>query len=73
MEFHPADPDIIYFANDGGVFRSLDGAETFEAVNGGYQTTQFYPGFSSAKTDSLFAIGGMQDNNSAIYDGDEHG
>lgn len=71
MVFHPDDPDIIYFASDGGVYRTTDGAETFEAVNGGYQSAQFYPGFSSARTDSLFAIGGMQDNNSAIYDGDE--
>jgi len=70
VEFHPTDPTIIYFGNDGGVFRSTDGGETFESCNGGYQSTQFYPGFSSAPIDSLFAIGGMQDNGSAIYDGD---
>ena len=27
--YHPTDPDIVYFANDGGVFRSLDGGVTF--------------------------------------------
>ncbi len=66
---HPTNPDTIYFANDGGIFRSLDGGETFEGCNGGYQTTQFYPGFTSSPQDSFHAIGGMQDNSTAIYDG----
>ncbi|MEO8209345.1 MAG: T9SS type A sorting domain-containing protein [bacterium] len=70
IAYHPSNPDIIYFGNDGGVFRSTDGGDTFEACNGGYQSTQFYPGFSSSQTDSLFALGGMQDNGSGIYDGD---
>lgn len=68
--YHPANPEIIYFANDGGVFRTTNGGTEFEACNGGYQSTQFYPGFSSAPADSVFAIGGMQDNGSGIYDGD---
>ncbi len=67
--YHPVDRNIIYFANDGGVFRSLDGGETFEGCNGGYQTQQFYAGFSSSKQDSFHALGGMQDNSTAIYDG----
>jgi len=66
---HPTNPDTIYFANDGGIFRSLDGGETFEGCNGGYQTTQFYPGFTSSPQDSFHAIGGMQDNATAIYNG----
>jgi photosystem II stability/assembly factor-like uncharacterized protein len=69
IAYHPTNLDIIYFGNDGGVFRSTDGGETFEGCNGGYQTTQFYNGFSSAQTDSLLAIGGLQDNYTAIYDG----
>lgn len=69
MAFHPTDPNIIYFANDGGVWRTLDGGETFQSCNGGYQTTQFYSGFSSSFSDSLLSIGGMQDNWTAIYEG----
>ncbi|MFQ5639334.1 MAG: T9SS type A sorting domain-containing protein [bacterium] len=69
VAYHPTNPDIIYFANDGGVFRSLDGGETFDGCNGGYQTTQFYQGFDSSTNDSLLSIGGMQDNSTAIYDG----
>jgi hypothetical protein len=67
--YHPTNRDIVYFANDGGVFRSLDGGETFESCNGGFQTTQFYAGFSSSQLDPNHAIGGMQDNSTAIFDG----
>jgi photosystem II stability/assembly factor-like uncharacterized protein len=69
ITYHPTDPDLIYFGTDGGVFRSTDGGETFEGCNGGYQTTQFYNGFSSAATDSNLAIGGLQDNYTTIYEG----
>jgi photosystem II stability/assembly factor-like uncharacterized protein len=69
IAYHPTDPSIIYFGNDGGVFCSTDSGETFEGRNGGYQTTQFYNGFSSSWTDSMLAIGGMQDNATAIYEG----
>ncbi|KPL19076.1 MAG: hypothetical protein AMJ92_05125 [candidate division Zixibacteria bacterium SM23_81] len=69
IAYHPTNPDMIYFGTDGGVFRSIDGGETFGGCNGGYQTTQFYNGFSSAQTDSLVAMGGLQDNYTAIYEG----
>jgi photosystem II stability/assembly factor-like uncharacterized protein len=67
---HPTDPNIVYFGNDGGVFRTTNFGETFEGLNGGYQTTQFYQKFSSGNIDSVLSIGGMQDNATAIYDGD---
>ncbi len=69
ITFHPNNPNIIYFGTDGGVFRSTDGGETFEGCNGGYQTTQFYNGFSSAPNLVNLSIGGMQDNSTAIYKG----
>ena len=69
IAFHPLNPDTIYFGTDGGVFRSTNGGETFEGLNGGYQTTQFYYGFSSSFTNPNLAIGGMQDNATAIYTG----
>lgn len=68
--YHPENPSIIYFANDGGVFRTENGGHTVINCNLGYQTTQFYNGFSNARNDSLFALGGMQDNNTAAYEGD---
>jgi photosystem II stability/assembly factor-like uncharacterized protein len=69
ITYHPDAPDTIYFGTDGGVFRSLDGGETFEGCNGGYQTTQFYNGFSSSATDSALAMGGLQDNYTTVYHG----
>lgn len=68
---HPINPNIVYFATDGGVFRTTDFGETFEGLNGGYQTAQFYNGFSTSFTDSNFSIGGMQDNATGIYDGSD--
>ncbi len=65
----PTDPQRIYFGNDGGVFFSGDGAATFRGCNGGYVTTQFYNGFANAVTDSLIALGGLQDNGSIKYEG----
>lgn len=62
-------PNTLYFATDGGVFRSLDGGQTFAGVNGGYQTQQFYNGFTSAVPNADLAMGGMQDNATAIYEG----
>jgi len=67
--YHPFAPGVVYFTNDGGVFRSLDNGETFEGVNGGYATTQFYNGFSCARSDSNLALGGLQDNSTVVYEG----
>ncbi len=69
ITYHPTNPNIIYFGTDGGVFRTLDGGENYEGCNGGYQTTQFYNGFSSSFDQPNIAIGGMQDNATAIYEG----
>lgn len=69
VAWHPTDPNIVYFGNDGGVFRSLDAGETFEGCNGGYQSTQFYNGFSCSYLQADLALGGMQDNATAIYEG----
>lgn len=66
---HPDNPDTVYFATDGGVFRTLDNGTTFQSLNGGYQTAQFYAGFSTSKTNANRSIGGLQDNASAMYSG----
>ena len=66
---HPSNGNHVWLATDGGIFRSFDGGDTYEASNGGYQTQQFYQEFSCSNSDSLFAIGGMQDNATAVYEG----
>lgn len=72
IEFHPDNPSIIYFAHDGGVHITTDGGRSFTSCNWGYQTSQFYNGFSCSETDSLFAMGGLQDNYTCIYDGNAY-
>lgn len=69
FDIHPTNPNVVYLATDGGIFRTTDFGETFSGCNGKYQTQQFYNGFSSANSDTLFSMGGFQDNASAIYDG----
>ena len=68
---HPNGGDTIYVACDGGIFRSTDAGQTYEGCNGSYQTQQFYPNFACSTSDSLFAIGGMQDNATAVYEGND--
>lgn len=66
---HPENPDIIFFGTDGGVFVTENFGESFAGRNGGYQTTQFYNGFSTSLSDSSLSLGGLQDNATAIFDG----
>jgi photosystem II stability/assembly factor-like uncharacterized protein len=67
--WHPTDPNTIYFTSDGGIFKSTDLGVTFQSLIGGYQTTQFYNGFSNSGANAALAMGGLQDNFPAIYDG----
>ncbi len=66
---NPREPNKLYCLSDGGVYRSNDFGETFYSCNGGYTTTQFYNGFSSSFQDSVFCVGGLQDNRSVFYQG----
>ncbi|MBM4167286.1 MAG: T9SS type A sorting domain-containing protein [Ignavibacteria bacterium] len=70
---HPTDSNTVYFGNDGGIFRTTNFGETFQSLNGGYHTQQFYNGSSNSFSDSNFASGGMQDNATAMYFGRNDG
>lgn len=67
--WHPSDPRTVFFASDGGIFRSTDLGNSFESLIGGYQTSQFYNGFSNSPSDVDFAMGGLQDNFTVAYQG----
>ena len=69
IAFHPTDPDVAYLAEDGGIFRTVDGGRTYQNLNAGYVTLQFYNGTSHGVTDSLVALAGAQDNNSWLWQG----
>jgi photosystem II stability/assembly factor-like uncharacterized protein len=59
---HPTNPDILYVANDDGVYRSDDFGTSFIDIGLGMQTGQFYNGFSCSSSDSLIALGQSQDH-----------
>lgn len=60
MVFDPANHLRIYAGNDGGVYLSTDGANTWKKVSDGLIVTQFYDVGISAATPSMLG-GGVQD------------
>ncbi len=66
---NPLDPNKLYCITDGGLYRSNDFGETYFSCNGGYVTSQFYASFANSMQDSIFCLGGLQDNRSAFYQG----
>jgi photosystem II stability/assembly factor-like uncharacterized protein len=65
----PNNPDILFVACDGGVYRSINFGDSYTSIGYGLQTAQFYNGFSSSPIDSNLAMGGLQDNGTQIYRG----
>ncbi len=67
IRFHPSDPSICYFTNDGGIFRSTNmqlDLPTFKMMNKNYNVTQFYSvGYSK---DGSIVLGGAQDNGTQL-------
>ncbi|MFN4768493.1 MAG: hypothetical protein ACK5JL_00480 [Candidatus Kapaibacterium sp.] len=59
--FNPLNPDEVYIANDGGVYRSANLSSRFEAVNNGYEATAYYA-MDIDFTASDKTYGGTQDN-----------
>lgn len=69
LVFLPSNPNVILSANDGGIFRSLNALAsevTYESLNNGYITTQYYTGHVSRFSSDDFVLGGLQDNGSLL-------
>lgn len=58
----PVHPDFLYVVNDNGIFRSTNFGDSFINIGNGMQTLQFYNGFSNSATDSVLAMGQVQDH-----------
>ncbi|HKQ96851.1 MAG TPA: hypothetical protein VJV75_03135 [Candidatus Polarisedimenticolia bacterium] len=67
--WHPTDPNTVFFASDGGIFKTTNLGGTFVSLIGGYQSSQFYNGFANSGADPDLAMGGLQDNFPVIYEG----
>lgn len=68
--YYPSDPETVYYAGDGGIYISEDGGQSFASINGGLVTTQFYNGFSVAQDREDYAMGGLQDNGTVLFEDD---
>ena len=58
--FDPGNPAIIYFGNDGGVYKSQTGGSSFSAINNQLAITQLYSGAIHPSSEIYYA--GTQDN-----------
>ena len=70
VDFHdvisnPKDPKKLYFASDGGLYRSNNFCKSIFPIHDGLYTSQFYFGSVSAKEANHY-LGGLQDNRSAL-------
>ncbi len=64
--FNPLNPSILYNANDGGVFKTADSAQTWVPVSNGISATECYhAGCSPIKENAICS--GLQDNGSIYY------
>jgi len=67
LAFAPSNHNIVYFGNDGGIFKSVDAGLTWVSVNtNGFNATQFVS-LSVHPTDANFSIGGTQDNGTEFF------
>ncbi len=68
MEFLPSNPDVMFSANDGGVFKTTNDtavAVSWQSLNNGYLTTMFYTvAIDHATPNNDIIIGGAQDQGS---------
>ena len=53
--------DVVYIANDGGVYRSTDGGSSVTSLSTNLAITQFYPGIALHPFDAGVTLGGSQD------------
>ncbi|MEM7427076.1 MAG: hypothetical protein AAF441_13350 [Pseudomonadota bacterium] len=61
IAFDPSDPDVVYIANDGGLYRSDNGGITWESLNEGLGITEFEY-IAQHPSNLSWILGGTQDN-----------
>ncbi len=71
IEILSSNTNIIYIANDGGMYKSINGGTSFSAINNGLIAVQFYAAFavSPSLATANIMIGGLQDNGVVKFDG----
>ncbi len=69
LMFDPNDANTLYAGNDGGIYRTTNGAASWTTLNTNLALTQFYSGVSLHPTDPTFILAGTQDNGTLSYRG----
>lgn len=62
--FYWKDPNTIYIGSDGGIGRSVDGGQTWQQRNLGFNVTTFY---DVATASNGWFVGGAQDNGNQLF------
>jgi photosystem II stability/assembly factor-like uncharacterized protein len=65
----PFKSNTIFLLTDGGVFKSTNAGDSFIGLNGGLMTAQIYPNMAVSMQNANFMIGGLQDNEGFVYEG----
>ena len=63
--FEPGNSNVVYLANDGGIWKSTDGAMNLQSLNSTLSLVQFNS-LAIHPTDSAFSMGGVQDNGTQV-------
>ena len=68
IAIHPTNSNIVYAGNDGGMYKTGNGGDSWNGINDGLATMQFYAMGSDANNASV-AFAGTQDNGTNRYTG----
>lgn len=70
LAFSPADPNVMYVGNDGGIYRSPDAGTTWESLNRGLCITEIEFLAHHPEYDA-WILAGTQDNGTIRYEGQQ--
>ena len=68
LAFAPSNPLVVYTGNDGGIWRSNDGGQTWTSLNNRTFVATQFQSVASHATERFFVIGGTQDNGTEILE-----
>ncbi len=66
IAFHPQNSSTIYQCNDGGLYKTTNGGNTWSVASNGIQNSQMYR-ISVAQSQSDVVICGLQDNGNKVF------
>lgn len=67
--YDPNNPQVVYLACDGGMYKSTNNGTSFTQINNGLGAVQIYASLGVSPTDPNNIIAGLQDNGVIKYDG----